>query len=65
LEKLLKDGNGSLSLLIPKRKTPKSKRYMMVDKRIVEYIKTLRETYEVIGKEKIKVVLDKYCLKKM
>ena len=61
-KKLLKDEGGSLSSLIPKRKTPKRKREMMVDKRIVEYIKTLRETYGAIGKEKIKVVLDKYCL---
>ena len=34
----------------------------MVDKRIVEYIKTLRETYGAIGKEKIKIILDKFCL---
>ena len=61
-KKLLKDGKGRLLSLIPKRKTPKRKREMMVDKRIVEYIKTLRETYGAIGKEKIRIILDKFCL---
>jgi len=34
-KKLLKDGKGRLSSLIPKKKTPKRKREMMVDKRII------------------------------
>jgi len=61
-KKLLKDGKGRLSSLIPKKKTPKRKREMIVDKRIIEYIKNLRETYGAIGKEKIKIILDKFCL---
>jgi hypothetical protein len=61
-KKLLKEGKGRLSSLIPKIKTPKRKREMIVDKRIIGYIKNLRETYGAIGKEKIKIILDKFCL---
>jgi len=36
---------------------------MIVDKRIVEYIKILRETCGSIVKGKIKIILDKYSFK--
>jgi len=35
---------------------------MNTDKRIIEFIKSLREKYPKIGKDKIKPLLDKYCL---
>ncbi len=49
------------SALVPESTTPKTKRQMMVDPQIVDFIKQLREKRYRLGKEKIKVLLDKYC----
>jgi IS30 family transposase len=60
--KALFNNQGKLSSLIPKSTKPLSVRKMMTDPRMVEYIKNLREEYPKLGKEKIKPLLDKYCL---
>jgi hypothetical protein len=41
---------------------PNNLRVMNTDKRIIEFIKSLREKYPKIGKDKIKPLLDKHCL---
>ncbi len=52
-----------LSSLIPRSRSPKRKRVMNTDFRIIEFIKSLRGKYGHLGKEKIKPLLDEYCLK--
>ncbi len=53
---------GHLSTLVPYSTRPKTVRRMTTDERIVNYIKHLREKHPRLGKEKIKPLLDKYCL---
>lgn len=52
----------SLVSLIPQSKTPINKRRMMTDPKILTFIKTIREEHSRLGKEKIKPLLDEYCL---
>jgi len=56
-------GRNQLSSLIHSSTKPKNTRRMEVDLRIIEYIKTLRETHYRLGKRKIKPLVDEYCLK--
>jgi putative transposase len=60
--KKLKDSQGKLSELIPKRKTPINKRTMETDPQIISFIKSQREAHYRLGKRKIKPLLDQYCL---
>ncbi len=53
---------GHLSALVPCSTRPKTVRRMTTDERIVNYIKYLREKHPRLGKEKIKPLLDRYCL---
>ena len=62
--KRLKKGNGVLSSLIPDSTRPHTLRLMETDTLIVDKIKTLREKHPRLGKEKVKPILDKFCLKK-
>lgn len=62
-KKRLKDSRNSISSLIPLSTTPKTTRRMMTDPKVVAYIRSLREKYPKLGKEKIKPLLDAYCLK--
>lgn len=59
----LKDNKGRLECLIPVSRSPKRKRVMNTNFKIIEFIKSLREQYGHLGKEKIKPLLDEYCLK--
>ena len=61
--KRLKQGRNQLFSLVPFSTKPKTTRRMEVDLRIIEYIKSLRETYYRLGKRKIKPLVDEYCLK--
>lgn len=61
--KKLADSSGRLESLIPYSTVPKRKRAMTTNFKIVEFIKSLREQYGHIGKEKIKPLLDEYCVK--
>jgi len=61
-KKKLKDNQGRLNSLVPLSTRPNNLRVMNTDKRIIEFIKSLREKYPKIGKDKIKPLLDKYCL---
>ena len=62
-KKRLKDGRNSLASLIPTSTTPKTQRRMTTNLRIVSEIKQLREKYPRLGKDKIRPILNKYCLK--
>jgi len=62
-KKRLKMCHNSISSLIPTPTTPKTRRTMATNPKIVSYIKSLREKHPKLGKEKIKPLLDKYCLK--
>jgi putative transposase len=62
-KKRLKESRNSISSLIPTPTTPKTRRAMTTDPKVVSYIKLLREKHPRLGKEKIKPLLDKYCLK--
>ena len=62
-KKTLKDSGGELDSLIPASRSPKRKRVMNTHFKIIEFIKSLREQYGHLGKEKIKPLLDEYCLK--
>jgi len=55
-------GRNQLSSLIPSSTKPKTNRRMEVDLRIIEYIKTLRETHYRLGKRKIKPLVDDYIV---
>lgn len=58
----LKASKQSPSALVPESTAPKTKRQMLTDPRIVEFIKRLREQYYRLGKEKMKPLLDEFCL---
>ena len=59
--KTLRENQGKATSLIPRSTRPKNVRYMMVDERIIAFIRKERERYP-IGKEKLKTLLDEYCL---
>lgn len=58
----LKLSGQKASSLVPLRTTPKTKRQMTVDSRIIKFIASQREQHYRLGKEKIKPLLDEYCL---
>jgi len=60
-KKTLSNNKGNLISLIPKSTSPKQKREMIVDYRIIEWLRDEREKH-YIGKEKLKPLLDEYCL---
>lgn len=59
----LRDGRNSLASLIPTSTVPKTQRRMTTNPKIISEIRKLREKYPRLGKDKIKPILKKYCLK--
>ncbi len=57
----LKDSNNKLSSLVPRSTAPKRTRRMIVDDRLVLFIKDVRQEYGSVGKYKLKVLLDGYA----
>lgn len=53
--------SGRLASLVPRSTRPKVTRRMVVDDRLVTFIKELREEYGRVGKYKLKVLLDAYA----
>jgi putative transposase len=51
----------SPSSLINRSKKPHNTRRMYLDERIYLFLKSIREKYPRLGKDKIKVLLDEYC----
>ncbi|MFZ5365873.1 MAG: integrase core domain-containing protein [Patescibacteria group bacterium] len=62
--KKLHFSQGQLSSLVPLSTKPRRVRASQVDIRIVNFISTLRENHPRLGKEKIKPLVDDYCLKR-
>lgn len=62
-KKRLKESRGKLSSLVPYPTAPKNTRKRIVHPKVFEFIKLLREEHPRLGKEKIKPILDEYCLK--
>jgi len=62
-KKKIKENKGRLSSLIPISTAPKKKREMETHPKVVDFIKDTREQHYRLGKEKIKPLLDEYCLK--
>ena len=60
-KKLYRDSRYNPNSLIPKSRRPKNTRRMVVDTRIVEFIKSIRKDNHRLGKSKIKILLDPYC----
>ena len=48
--------------LVPYSTAPKRKRTMIVNEKVLLFIKSLREKYPNLGKSKIKIILDQFCL---
>jgi len=61
-KKRLKDKGGRLISLVPGSTRPKTVRRSEVPQKIIDFIEALRKKYPRLGKEKIKPLLDKYCL---
>ena len=61
--KRIKDNNGNLQALIPISTKPDKFRTSTTDYKIIEEIKRIRQEYYRLGKYKVKVFLDEYCIK--
>jgi putative transposase len=61
-KKELKQSGGHLDSLVPGSRVPVRKRRMKIEPLVLSFIKDLRESHYRLGKEKIKVFLDEYCI---
>ncbi|MCX8117080.1 MAG: helix-turn-helix domain-containing protein [Desulfobacterota bacterium] len=61
--KRLREGEGSLSALVPHSTRPRRVRSSPVHPKVIGYIRELRQEHPRLGKEKIKPLLDAYCQK--
>lgn len=61
-KKRVKERGNHISSLVPDSTRPVNTRVMMVNPKVLEYIKHLRETYPRLGKTKIEPLLDRYCV---
>ena len=59
--KRLKENGGRLEALIPHSTRPKMVRRSEIPPEIIDFIRSLRQRYPRLGKEKIKPLLDEYC----
>lgn len=62
--KRLNENGGKLSSLVPDSTRPKKVRTPQTRPEVVKFIKEQREKHYRLGKEKLKVMLDKYCQEK-
>jgi len=61
-KKQLKSSGGRLDSLVPVSTKPKTTRHMSTHPKIISFIRDIREQYTNLGKEKIKPLLDEYCV---
>lgn len=61
-KKILREANGSLTALCPASTAPKTTRRMVVDPKVYDFIENIRLNNYRLGKEKIKRLLDAYCM---
>ena len=57
----LKKGGGHLQALLPRSTRPHHVRRSAIPPEVVQFIRELREKYPRMGKDKIKLFLDKFC----
>jgi hypothetical protein len=62
--KRLKDMGGELKALVPLSTRPKRVRRSTISLEIVAFIRATRQEHPRLGKEKIKPLLDEYCIRK-
>jgi transposase len=62
--KRLKDTGGELRALVPLSTRPKRVRKSTISFEIIEFIRITRQEHSRLGKEKIKPLLDEYCIQK-
>ena len=62
-KKNYRKSRGNLLSLLPISTKPKTTRRMIIDPKILEFVKNLRENNTRLGKEKVKVLVDAYCRK--
>jgi putative transposase len=60
-KKCLKDSRGQLMSLCPRSTAPHTRRRMVVDEKVLDFITNMRLNSYRLGKEKIKTLLDAYC----
>ncbi len=60
-KKKFKESDKRLVSLIPQSTKPKRTRQMVIDNRILSFLKAIRDTYGNIGKEKLKLLTDAYA----
>lgn len=60
----LRLSEGKIEALVPNSTKPRHLRKMQSDQRIIDFIREYRTKYGRIGKEKLKVLLDAYCVDK-
>ncbi len=63
-KKKLKQHKGALDGLMPESTRPHRVRTSHIDLKIVQFIRDLRQKYPRLGKEKIKPLLDEFCIAK-
>lgn len=60
-QQALTKSQGKLIALVPKSTRPHTTRTMVVDERLLEFIRSVRETYGRVGKDKLKVLVAAYA----
>jgi transposase InsO family protein len=58
----LKAGKGKLESLNPGSRAPQGRRHRVVDAQVTNFLVSLRQRYPRLGKDKLKPLLDQYCL---
>lgn len=61
--KRFKESKGKITSLIPYSTAPKRVRSILVNSRVLLFLRSLREAHPRLGKRKIKPILDAYCKK--
>lgn len=64
IRKELIESNQSINLLKPKSRRPKNMRGYSYPPHVADYVRQVRKNYPVMGKEKLKLFVDKYCKNK-
>jgi transposase InsO family protein len=60
-KKRLREAEGRLAALVPHSTRPQRTRQMQVEPRVVEFIRAMRQRHPRMGKEKLKLFVDRYC----
>lgn len=61
--KRLEENQQSISLLAPKSRKPKNYKGVSYPPSLSDYVRYLRRTYPIMGKDKLKIFVDRFCKK--